>query len=125
MLCTECVVFDHHNNTLSVISNAVIREESDPGNEYERHHSALISRLGFIRRCLEIESCVPPGINKNRCNIPMEEISTWMKSPEVRIQNNHDQVDESIQFNVQETGPLLKMEQCPFLTRKGMNSFAR
>ncbi len=28
MLCTECVVFDHHNNTLSVISNAVIREES-------------------------------------------------------------------------------------------------
>ena len=63
MLCTECIVFDHHNNTLSLISNAVIRKELDPGNEYERHHSALMSRLGFVRRYLETRSSVPSGIS--------------------------------------------------------------
>jgi anthranilate synthase component I len=64
MLCTECVVFDHYNNTLSVISNAVVLEESDPGHEYERHYSALISRLRFIRRSLEIEAFNPQGLTK-------------------------------------------------------------
>jgi anthranilate synthase component I len=62
MLCTECIVFDHHNNTLSLISNAVIREKSDPGNEYELHHSALVSRLGFVRQCQETQSIISPGI---------------------------------------------------------------
>jgi len=62
MLCTECIVFDHHNSTLSLISSAVITEGLEPGNEYERHCSALMSQLEFVRRGLETQSVVPSGI---------------------------------------------------------------
>lgn len=65
MLCTDCVVFDHRNNTLSLISSAVITEGMGPENEYERHYSALISRFEFICRSLETRSAVPSGINND------------------------------------------------------------
>lgn len=65
MLCTECIVFDHHNSTLSFVSNAVITEGLEPGKEYERHRSVLKSRLDFLQRCSETHPAVPAGITTN------------------------------------------------------------
>ena len=63
MLCTECIVFNHHNNTLSLVDNVIITEGSDPGNEYEQHYATLMSRLEFIRKCHETQYPVRSGIN--------------------------------------------------------------
>ncbi len=65
MLCTECIVFDHRNSTLSLISNAVITEGIEPGREYERHCSALRKRLEFVRRYLAAPPAVVNGIVAN------------------------------------------------------------
>jgi anthranilate synthase component 1 len=65
MLCTECIVFDHRNSTLSFVSSAVITEGLEPENEYERHRSVLMSRLEFVRRCSKIQPVVPSGITTN------------------------------------------------------------
>jgi anthranilate synthase component I len=61
MLCTECIVFDHNNNTLSLISNAIISEGQTPGKEYEHRRSALMSRIASIQRCLESLPGLSPG----------------------------------------------------------------
>jgi anthranilate synthase component I len=53
MLCTECIVFDHRNDTLSLICSAVITEGRDPEKEYEHLCSALVSRIAVIGRFLE------------------------------------------------------------------------
>lgn len=66
MLCIECIVFDHRNNTMSLVSNAVITEGLDPGDEYERHRSDLISRFTFIRHCKDTHSAVSSGTRANR-----------------------------------------------------------
>ncbi|MCX6699889.1 MAG: chorismate-binding protein, partial [Methanomicrobiales archaeon] len=63
MLCTECIVFDHHNSTLSFVSSAVITEGLEPGKEYEHHRSVLESRLEFLRRCSETKPVVPSAIS--------------------------------------------------------------
>lgn len=61
MLCTECIVFDHRNDTLSLISNAIITGGMDPGDEYERLYSALASQVEVVQRFLDGRPVALPG----------------------------------------------------------------
>ena len=108
MLCTECIVFDHHNNTLSLVNNVIIRKESDPGDEYERHYATLKSRLEFIRKCHETKYPDRSGIAMTSgppsgCSSVIEEISA------MRDRNADDRVTHR---SVQGSGdrPLSKHE---------------
>jgi len=70
MLCTECIVFDHRSDTLSLISSAVITEGLDHGDEYKRLRSSLASRIEFLRRFLENKPVSQPGFTSEDVTSP-------------------------------------------------------
>jgi anthranilate synthase component 1 len=67
MLCTDCVVFDHRNDSLSLICSTAITEGLDPDKEYDLLCSALGSRIAGIRQFLETREqglpCITSGVD--------------------------------------------------------------
>jgi len=97
MLCTECIVFDHHKGTLSFISNAVIREGIDPGDEYERHYSSLMSRFEFVRQYQKTRSFIPSGIMATGASFPISCLEA-NEIPGIKNRNNWNELkNHSIQ----------------------------
>ncbi|MCU0630346.1 MAG: anthranilate synthase component I family protein [Methanoregulaceae archaeon] len=70
MLCTECIVFDHRNDTLSLICNAIITGEIDPVDEYERINSALALQIEVIKRLLDGGPFTLPGSRADTADSP-------------------------------------------------------
>ncbi len=122
MLCTECIVFDHRNNTLSLISSAVITEGMGPENEYERHHSALISRLECISRLQETRSVVPSGITKDREPRQSAVMDGYTVSG-VKTPGNYDPVADSPGQRAGNRHPSLNMTTS--VPGQGRNEFIR
>lgn len=61
MLCTECVVFDHARDTLTIIVNAVLTDDQEPGEEYDRKCSALKSLVRVVQQFQKTRSTAIPA----------------------------------------------------------------